>query len=213
MNNSSRIFDLSGVSTEAGEDHFFGVHLERPRWVVFLRGKATRQVHLDEEERRAFGENLQALDRELRERRLGYQDAARAFLELLLIAIFRAILPANINPQPNPLVEEILAVIDKRYAEPLSLRQVASAVGRSPSYVTSVVRQQTGLTVLEWITERRMEEARRRLRETDEDVAIVAERVGYVTTNHFLRQFRRAHGQPPGAWRRALFHPSGRKNR
>jgi AraC-like DNA-binding protein len=125
---------------------------------------------------------------------------------LLLVTFLRAAAPTLVHAQPSPLVEEVFSVIDERYAEsPLSLQQVARAVGRSPGYVTSVVREQTGLTVLEWITERRMDEARRRLRETDEQIAIIGERVGYATTNHFLRQFNRAHGLSPGAWRRVLF--------
>ncbi len=57
------------------------------------------------------------------------------------------------------------------------------------------------MTVLEWITERRMAEARRRLRETDEDVAIVAERVGYHDATYFIRLFRRAHQTTPRAFR------------
>ena len=66
-----------------------------------------------------------------------------------------------------------------------------------------MVREQTGLTVLEWIQERRLDEARRRLRDTDEDVAIVAERVGIGSVNHFIRVFQRAHGLSPGVWRRS----------
>src|SRR5471030_3017132 len=78
--------------------------------------------------------------------------------------------------------------------EIVQVSQVARAAGRSPSHVTAVVRAQTGMTVLEWITERRMEEARRRLRETDEDVSIVAERVGYEDPAYFALVFRRTHG-------------------
>jgi AraC family transcriptional activator of pobA len=69
--------------------------------------------------------------------------------------------------------------------------------------VTAVVRAQTGMTVLEWITERRMEEARRRLRETDEDVSIVAERVGYEDPAYFARVFRRTHGMSARDFRNA----------
>ena len=152
---------------------------------------------------------LAAMDRELNERGPAYQEAARALLQLALIEISRAGGPRNALPQRGAaLVQEVFAVIDQRYTEPLGLSDVARAVGRSPSYVTNLVREKTGLTVLEWISERRLDEARRRLRESDEDIAIVAERVGYTTADHFIRQFRRAHGMPPGAWRRALSVPS-----
>ena len=98
----------------------------------------------------------------------------------------------------------MFTVIDRNFAEPgVSLSAVARAVGRSPSHVTALVRRETGMTVLEWLTERRMAEARRRLRDTDEDVAIVAERVGYLDPAYFARLFRREHGVSPRAFRRA----------
>jgi AraC-like DNA-binding protein len=58
------------------------------------------------------------------------------------------------------------------------------------------------MTVLQWLTERRMAEARRRLHETDEDVAIVADRVGYRDAAYFARLFRRVHGVSPRSYRR-----------
>jgi AraC-like DNA-binding protein len=48
-----------------------------------------------------------------------------------------------------------------------------------------------------------MAEARRRLRATDERVDAIATRVGYADVTHFIRQFRRAHGMTPSAWRKA----------
>ena len=79
---------------------------------------------------------------------------------------------------------------------------VARAVERSAAHVASVVRKETGRTVGQWILEYRMAEARRRLRGTDEQVDIIAERVGYADATHFIRLFRRAHGLTPAAWRR-----------
>ena len=39
-----------------------------------------------------------------------------------------------------------------------------------------------------------MDGARRRLAETDEDVSIIADRVGYQDPTHFARLFLREHG-------------------
>jgi AraC-like DNA-binding protein len=48
-----------------------------------------------------------------------------------------------------------------------------------------------------------MAEARRLLSHTDEMVDVVAERVGYADSTHFIRMFRREHGTTPAAWRAA----------
>jgi len=185
---------------------YFGTGCGRPPWFAFLRGGrfGAPKVTVPEDLRARFDGRFRALAAELRERGFAYQDAVRAELSLLLVDLTRLSAPAGAPAKIAPLVAEVFSVIDARYAEPLSLTHVARAVGRSASHVTHVVRQQTGLTVLEWIQERRLDEARRRLRDTDEEVAIVAERVGIGSANHFIRLFQRAHGLSPGAWRRSL---------
>jgi AraC family transcriptional activator of pobA len=83
------------------------------------------------------------------------------------------------------------------------LKDVARAVSLSPGHLTTVVRRKTGRTVLEWIAERRMVEARRLLVQTDLAVEEVGRRVGYGHPGYFVRTFRRAHGSTPLGWRRA----------
>ncbi|MBD0358710.1 MAG: helix-turn-helix transcriptional regulator, partial [Rubrobacter sp.] len=73
----------------------------------------------------------------------------------------------------------------------------------SPGHLTTVVRRKTGRTVQEWISERRMVEARRLLIETDLAVEEVGRRVGYGDAGNLVRSFRRAHGATPLSWRRA----------
>ncbi|HXV92346.1 MAG TPA: AraC family transcriptional regulator, partial [Pseudonocardia sp.] len=97
----------------------------------------------------------------------------------------------------------VFAAIERRYREPISLRDVARAVSLSPGHLTTTVRIRTGRTVQEWITERRMADARRLLVETDLAVAEVARAVGYDAAGYFTRVFRRSHGVTPRAWRRA----------
>ena len=92
---------------------------------------------------------------------------------------------------------------EARFSEPITARDVASAVGRSPGHVTTVVRRRTGRTVGRWVTERRLQEARRLLASTDLTVAAVATRVGYRDPGYFIRRFRAAHDLTPQEWRRA----------
>lgn len=68
-------------------------------------------------------------------------------------------------------------------------------------YLTDLVRRETGRTVLNWILERRMAEARCLLLETARSVNQIAEAVGYLDTGYFIRLFRRSNGKTPQAWR------------
>ncbi len=55
------------------------------------------------------------------------------------------------------------------------------------SYVATAVREETGLTVGDWLREHRMAEARRRLLETTTSVEPIASQVGYSDVPSFHR--------------------------
>jgi AraC-like DNA-binding protein len=95
----------------------------------------------------------------------------------------------------------VFGFIEERYGGRVSLKEVARAVSLSRGHLTTVVRRKTGRTVQEWITERRMVEARRLLVETDLAVEEVGRRVGYGDAGYFVSPFRRAHGATPLGWR------------
>jgi AraC-like DNA-binding protein len=94
-----------------------------------------------------------------------------------------------------------LAFIAANALAPLSLADVARGIGRNRSHVADVVRRETGRSVGAWISEVRLDEARRRLEETDELIEVIAERVGYADSTHFTRTFKRRYGLAPRAWR------------
>jgi AraC-like DNA-binding protein len=71
----------------------------------------------------------------------------------------------------------------------------------TPGHVTTVVRRRTGRTVVEWITERRLTEARRLLTGTDLPVAEIARRVGLPDPGCFARIFRAGHAATPREYR------------
>jgi AraC-like DNA-binding protein len=178
-----------------------------PLLFPFVRGVAggAQRLHVPPEQRCAFVEHIVAVDREVRERRDGSNEAAIAHLTLLLVAVSR--LAADVSDDLVLRDEQQLAAvfdaIEAGFRGPLTLADVAAAVGLSPGHLTTVVGRKTGRTVQQWITERRMVEARRLLAETELTVEAVGVRVGYRDPGYFARRFRRAHGASPLEWRRA----------
>jgi AraC-like DNA-binding protein len=175
----------------------------RPEWVALLRHSwaQPQAICVPASHRAQWHRQLETIQRELEERARGYREIARAELKLLLIRTSRLILTKD-TPEPvSPLLGEVFDTIESRYSDQLSLSDVARAVARSPAHLTTVVRQQTGMTVQQWIIERRMAEARLRLLNSDENINVVAERVGYGDPTLFIRHFRRAHGVTPRDWR------------
>lgn len=149
--------------------------------------------------------HLTAMEDELEARRDGYAAAVHAHLTLLLVGLARlgADVADDLRLRDEPMLAAVFDVIESRFHEPVSLADVAAAVGMSPGHLTTVVGERTGRTVLQWLTERRMTEARRLLAGTDLTVAELASRVGYRDAGWFIKRFRAAHGVTPLEWRRA----------
>ena len=100
-----------------------------------------------------------------------------------------------------PLLQKVFDYIKSNYARQISLCDVAKIVGRSPAYLTDLVRRETGKTILNWIIEYRLTEAQFLLLTTNHSIRRIAESVGYLDTGHFIRQFQRMYGMTPQAWR------------
>jgi AraC family transcriptional regulator, transcriptional activator of pobA len=172
---------------------------------VGARVGGVQRLAVPQAERAVWLRRFADLERELRERRQGHAEAALAQLTLLLVELARLAtdVPGHLRLRDEPLLAAVFDVIERRYTEPISLREVADAVGLSAGHLTTVVGRRTGRTVQQWITERRLAEARRLLAETDLTVQAVAGRVGYADAGYLIRRFRAAHGVPPQQWRRA----------
>ncbi len=178
-----------------------------PLLFPFVGGEAggAQRLKVPPEDRASWSGRFAALDAELRARRDGYREAVLSHLTLLLVEVSRlaADVVGDLRLRDEPLLAGVFGFIEERYRERISLRDVARAVGLSPGHLTTVVGRKTGRTVLGWITERRMAEARRLLVETDLSVEEVGRRVGYGDAGYFARTFGRAHGTTPLGWRRA----------
>jgi AraC-like DNA-binding protein len=173
--------------------------------LAFFRptGASNAPLRIPRADRRRWRERLGQLVAELGGQRFGNMEAARALLTLLLTDTARiaAPHPTSYAPATRPLLTRVFRFIEAHYREPISLQDVSAAVGHAPTYLTSLVRRETGRTVLTWIVERRMATARYLLLETDQSVQQVASAVGYRHTGLFIRQFSRLHGTTPHAWR------------
>lgn len=212
---ASRLGDAAGWMVEfsadviapAGDTTAFLSWHANPLLSPFVRssGGEVARFGVPAEDRPEWSRRLRSMDEELREKDPGFREAAGAYLTLLLVDVVRLArdVVGQMRLQGRPVLAEIFRFVEDHYAEPISLRDVARAVNLSSGYLTTFVRRRTGRTVVEWIQERRMAEARRLLVETDESVERIGARVGYDDPTYFARRFRTAHKAPPASWRNA----------
>lgn len=92
----------------------------------------------------------------------------------------------------NVVVNAVREFINAHYSEPVGLAEASRAVGRNPSYVSRLIKEHTGKSFTQLLTDKRIQEAKRLLKETSLKVGDVAQRVGYVNVRYFNRVFKAA---------------------
>jgi AraC-like DNA-binding protein len=102
------------------------------------------------------------------------------------------------------VTDQVIDYIEANYSAPISLRDVALALGYSPCHLTHTFRESTGTPITAWIIKRRIVAAQRLLGESNANVAATAEAVGFNDLCYFTRQFVRHVGMTPGRFRAAM---------
>jgi AraC-like DNA-binding protein len=89
-----------------------------------------------------------------------------------------------------------------RFQEPITASHVAAGLSCNPDYLGRVFRQVRGRTLTDAINRRRLQQARRLLLESAQNVDQVARASGFREAGYFRRVFRRVEGMTPLAFRR-----------
>ncbi len=106
------------------------------------------------------------------------------------------------NYQGKKQFKRALGYIDSHYdQETLSLSQVAEQTGMSPNYLSSIFSQNMQKTFIEYVTEKRIEKAKKLLRQTDKTSGEIAKEVGYKDSHYFSFVFRKLQGCNPREYR------------
>lgn len=84
----------------------------------------------------------------------------------------------------------------------LSLGMVSEQIGRTPSYVSKVFKEATGISFVGYVRKKRMEYAAGLLTETNLKTYEVAEKSGYANLTHFMKTFKKVFHVTPNEYRR-----------
>ena len=95
-------------------------------------------------------------------------------------------------------------LIHARFAENLTLEQIASEVGVHPIHLASVFRQKYLCTVGEYIRGLRIEYACREIERGELPLALIALEAGFANQGHFSSTFKRLTGFTPVAYRNSF---------
>lgn len=98
-------------------------------------------------------------------------------------------------------IAKLLQFIDTHLSDDLSLEKLADVVNYSPTHVWRIIRASTKQTPGEYVTNRRLHEAKRLLAHSDQSIFTVAQTVGFTSPSYFSRLFKKHTGISPSEFR------------
>jgi len=127
------------------------------------------------------------------------------FMEIL--RLYMQTLPADatglLAGLRDPVVSRALRALHEAPEKPWSVELLAARIHASRSGLAGRFREVIGEPPMRYLTRLRMQHACRYLSECTWSIDRVAGEVGYESSAAFQRAFKRHHGLPPAAWRRA----------
>ena len=121
----------------------------------------------------------------------------------LSAAIYRLLSLFFLPPPRDERIERVLALIRSQPGEPLTVEYLAKEACMSPFYFQRRFRQETGLTVHQYLCNQRVARAKLLLVTTDLPVTVVAERTGFSGSSHLSAVFKAVTGRTPGEYRKS----------
>jgi AraC-like DNA-binding protein/ligand-binding sensor protein len=116
---------------------------------------------------------------------------------------------ANADIENRNLIFKAMNYIRKNYNN-ISLKDVASEVGLTPTYFSKLFKKETGKTYTEYLNLVRVEASKDWLKK-DLSLAMICKKVGFKNQSYFSRIFKEYEGVSPRNWKQSSFLKNGKR--
>lgn len=106
------------------------------------------------------------------------------------------------NPLNRPEVRKALIYIEKNLSSRISLRRISNHVHLSESYFSKIFKEDMGVSVVQYITLLRMQEAKKLLAYSQLSVNQISKTLGYNRTSYFCKIFKLTTTETPHEYRK-----------
>lgn len=103
----------------------------------------------------------------------------------------------------NPKIEKVISFIEENFTKDITLPDIAKKSFLSTSHLSHLFKRETGLSIKQYILQRRIMEAKKLLMDNyDEKISVIAKKVGFSDFQLFNRAFKKITGLTPAGYRR-----------
>ncbi len=150
---------------------------------------------------------LRNILREMEQKQPGYEDICQAFMEILIIRLMRNIeLSVAEETQAvtgNRQCAAVRRYIDLHFKEPLTLELLAEEAHMNKFYLSHTFKKAYGISPINYMISRRIEESKYLLAETDLSMSQIAQLLGFSSLSYFSQVFRRTQSITPMEYRQS----------
>lgn len=127
-----------------------------------------------------------------------------AIIRLLLSVFFRDYDHPQLSNALHGLrrFEGVLDYIRENLDAPVTIRQLAEIANLNPTYFSNLFSKLIGLSPIQYINKKRVEEAQKRLLSTDDTLYQIARHIGFADEYYFSRLFKKTVGISPDHYRK-----------
>lgn len=149
---------------------------------------------------------LNTLVKEIKGKKANFDAVCQNLLELILLSLARSTkqdfrsVPRQKTTRECRLVEQY---INEHYSQDITLEMLSSMVHLNKFYLVHAFKNYKGLSPINYLQQKRIEEARHLLESTNYPITKIAEVIGFSSQSYFSQTFKRTMGITPNAYRKS----------
>lgn len=215
--NTDQVHRIYGAQKEKSELEKLIVNPQMLAWNQGMYEKLVAPVvsdgdfaHIQMDGRSSYAARIIALLDEIRETAMKQPDGYELEVAADVHLVFRSIymIHEHLVQQPSDeydlgLQRKMVRYIQEHYMDKISLEDIADSAGISRTKCTSLFKEYTETTPVDYLNSYRLEEAARRLLNEQTPVAEIALSCGFSQQSYFGRMFQKEYGMTPLAYRRS----------
>ncbi len=113
----------------------------------------------------------------------------------------------RLGRMPSKFVLDVTNYVRRHLSEPISTEKIAESMFLSRSRLSVKFREETGVTLTDFILREKTEEAKRLLRYTEKSAVAISNYLGFSSQSHFSRVFKKYAGCQPNEYRKRYDRP------
>lgn len=107
----------------------------------------------------------------------------------------------RLGKTPSKLLMQVTNYVQHNLSKPVNVCELAKSMYISRTHLAAKFKQETGMTLTDFILIEKIEEAKRLLRYSDKSLSLIADYLGFSSQSHFARAFKKYSGKTPREYR------------